>query len=244
MNRKNSILFVISLIAFLSAFTYIFYRWAKSDFRSSPSIEAQLKKDLPETKNLSTQSQVAGSATTNQNTANSATQQNQASQNTGQESQLDTASRKDPLPGDANPQNTSEETKPEKKTFSDNDLKISFDYEGDLQTSKGINSLTVSNSGTSWKMKFYDNKKKEDIETWFKNRYKASDNPSCTFAGSDIKAGSLVSKLVKAGTSSDKCEDGGDFFAGSDNSRIMKVEKDKETADNINKVLANFKFLD
>lgn len=254
MNRKQSLIFIFFLVIFLVVFTTLFALWAIDAVKNSPPIEAELNKASSDNNSsgLVPQSQVAGSATAARTATNNLSQQPTPTEPAPSPTNPpDTTSESSPLPdsGATNPQTDTansgvDSTAPDTKTFTSDTLKISFDYPGDLNISKGINSLTITNGKISWKMKFYDDKKKEDIQTWFKDHYNTSNNPSCTFTDSVIKFDSLVSKLVKADSDTSKCDDGGSFAASSDNSRVVKVEQGKETTDNINKVLTSFKFLD
>jgi hypothetical protein len=241
MNKKNSILFATLLVVLIGIFSVVFFLWFRSDFKNSPTIESQLKKELAKDGSavpLSAQSTAKGTQGATQPQASSQTQS--AMSSSSEEMPIATA---EDGSGDDPVETVSDETdEKDKKTYSNSDLGVSFDYSDDLKISEGTNSLTVKNGDVSWKLKFFKNDKMEDIETWYKGHYDAKDNPSCVFETALVKAGSYETKLAKAGLEGEKCEDSGNYALSPDKTKVVKVDPGKESVENINKVLANFKF--
>lgn len=258
MNKKQSIIFFFSLGTLLIVFAAFFVFWIVDDVKNSPSIEAEMGNKLPDKTSLgiASTSQVAGSAAAAGTVTNNLPQQAEPNNPTSSPaSQMDTTSESNPLPdsGTTNPQtNTASSdagsTAPDRKTYTSDALKISFDYANDLKFVEGTNLLTITGGEAGWKIRFFDDSKKQDIQAWFNGHYNIKDDPNCAFNDGTIKVGTYTSKSVVVGSSSNagsspKCDDAGNYAVSSDSSRIVKVEKNKETTDNINKMLTNFKFL-
>lgn len=130
-----------------------------------------------------------------------------------------------------------------KKTFTSSKFNVSFDYTDNLKITEGDNVIVIARNDVSWKIKFYTNSKKNTLETWYKGHFDEKTNANCSFEGATIKVGSYDSTLVKAGSGDGKCENGGNFAVSTDKSKVVKVDVGDETQENINNVLASFKFL-
>lgn len=239
MTRKNSFLLLLGFIVFVAIFSGVFYSWVKEDFNSD-TINDQLKADLAKNP---IKSGLAANDNQSVDAANASSQQkippppNQTPPTTDsgepKEKEADTSSN--------SPEEKKEE--PEKKTFTSEALKVSFDYTDELKIEESGDYLSINKEDISWKLKVYKNDKKEDLSTWFKKHFNEKDNPNCNFTDATIKFGSYESKLVKANSDSEKCESGGNFAISTDKSKVIKADIGKETTDNVNKILSNFKFL-
>lgn len=233
MNRKQGILFVVTLVILIGGFAFWFARMAKYESQNNSILEEKIRaaneKDRSAQSLLESQKQAQTQA--------------QAQAQSQPQTQDAVSPENSPIndPADSVPEENPEENK-EKKEFTSEALKISLKYDADenLKISEETNLLTVSKEGKKWKIRFYEDKKKQDFESWYNDHYGNKDNPGCVYNEGAIKSGDYESKSVVSG--SEKCEDGGNFIISADKSRKIKIYKEKETEENINKILEGFKF--
>jgi len=143
-----------------------------------------------------------------------------------------------------NEENSAENNTTDKNNYQNEDLGISFDYPKEYAVVfDGNRIVTISKGDISWKIRFYEDKDKSDIQTWFGNKFSKEDNLDCSFMDPEIKAGTYEGKLVKSGIDKGKCADEGSYAINSDKTKIVKISLGKETKENINKILESFKFI-
>jgi hypothetical protein len=137
-----------------------------------------------------------------------------------------------------------EEKKEENKKFESKNLGFSLEYPEGVVVAEAGDTVTVTKDSLSWKIKIYDNKNKKDFQAWYTDHFNIKDAVKCSFIEGTVKVGSYESKQVKAANENDKCEGDGNFAINADKSKVVKVELGKETTENVNKILTNFKFND
>ena len=74
------------------------------------------------------------------------------------------------------------------------------------------------------------------------DHFNIDDITKCSFTDGIIKVGAYTSNLVKPSSDSNKCDGDGNYAINTDKSKVVKIELGKETAENVNKILASFKF--
>jgi hypothetical protein len=234
--------FMAVFVFMVIVFVWIGFNWVKSD-ANLKSVEEILKNDLLKNpvKSVPLSNSQNTNASQNQTAQTSQTAQNVAQTST---SQSDSAVKTDDANtnvGATTPENNNT------KKFESAALKVSFDYPAGMTVSEGYRLLTLLNSGTSnafWKIRFYENKNKKELKSWYLSHFEIKNESDCTFADATIKAGTYESKLVKVASETVKCDGEGSYAINTDKSRIIRIETGKEMEENINKILTSFKFID
>jgi len=131
----------------------------------------------------------------------------------------------------------------EPKIFTGQNNSFSVSLPEGASASESLDVITISQNGKTWKIKFFSNNNKKSLSDWLIGKYDGAENNGCMVESSTIKIASYETKLLKSGSSSKKCEAGGSYAISSDSARIIKIEKNQETEDNINAILSSFKFL-
>lgn len=240
--RDRSFYFVLAFVTCIVIFVFLGWRWAMKD-NSTKTLEDNFKAELlrnpvkiaiPSASNQESQS--------TQSSASSQMMQGSASN----EAQLN----QDPATNLAGtqPQNippdTAETESTETKKFESTALKVNFDYPQDVSVSESGKIITITKADISWRIRFYDNKDKKDFQSWYTEHFDIKDVTKCTFTDATIKVGLYESKLVKPATGKDKCDGDGNYATSTDKSKVVKVELGKEMAENANKILTSFKFVE
>lgn len=234
---KKHFIYAIIFIFCIVIFAWIITSWVRKD-ANSYSVEDKLKDEL-----------LKNPLKTNNLSQNSA--QSQASASTASQTSQNKAPVQNLQETESANSSISQEESPDADTktedinkFESTDLKASFEYPKDVTVSESDNFITVSKGDASWKMRFYDNKNKKEFNEWYLDHYEIKNSANCTFTDAIIKVGSHESKLVKSSSESNRCDGNGNFAISSNKSRIIKIEIGKETAENVNKILTSFKFLE
>jgi hypothetical protein len=141
-------------------------------------------------------------------------------------------------------ENSADSANADQNSYKNETLGISFNYPKDCAVAlESSNILNISKGDVYWKIRFYEDKNKEDIQNWFGNNFDKNKNAGCAFLDPVIKVGTYDGKLVQVGTAGGKCLNDGNFAVNSDKTKVVKINAYKETQDNINKILTSFKFL-
>lgn len=223
-----TVVFVLLVIIFI-----VFWANLEKQNSNSKSVEENLKAELLKNP-VQSFSSSSSQSTQNSQVTNNAVQTN-TSQSEIANSDLNVNSENSDI-GNTTPADNGT------KKFESSTLNASFDYPKDAVVSEGANLITIAKNSISWKIKFYDNKNKKDFQTWYADHFNIKTATDCSFTDATIKIGSYTSNLVKASSDSVKCDGDGNYAINTDKSKVVKIETGKETADNINKILASFKF--
>jgi len=231
MGKKGRLIFGILILVLVPAFAFVIWKETENDGENY--LEKELnKKTLPSifpAQNAAAQPKVQNKIEP-QNIPNPAPPENPT------ETKNEETPKKEADPA----KNNSEDV----NNYKNDNLGISFDYSKEYAVAfDGNKTITISKGNVSWKIRFYDNKNKEDIQVWFGNKFDKGDNLDCSFADPEIKAGAYEGKLVKPVTDAGKCADAGNYAINSDKNKVIKISEGKETKENINKILESFKFL-
>lgn len=236
--KKYRSYLAITFVFLIAVFVLLGIFWVKSN-ESGETVEKNLKDQLMKDPVKSTG--LANTQTSNsaQSQANSQTRQTVQSQSGVSEEASVAADTED-----SSADETEETQEDDTQKFESSVLKVSFDYPIDALVSEGENLITLTQDGKSWKIRFYDNKNKKEFETWYKSHFDIETESDCSFTDPTVKVGSYTSKLVEAGSGDVECDGAGNYAMSSDKSRVVRVDLGKETAENANKILESFKFVD
>jgi hypothetical protein len=222
---------LIYFLIFVAIMVFFIWMWSGFFKDNEPDFKKDFEKDfLPNNSVANTSSQsnsaaLQASKTTQQVTNPTSSQNSQASQLT--ENNLKT-----------------EEKKEENKIFESKNLGFSLEYPEGVAITESGDIVTISKDSISWKIKSYNNKNKKDFQAWYTDHFNIKDSAKCLFVDGSVKVGIYGSKQVKPSSADNKCEGDGDYATNPDKSRVVKVELGKETEENVNKILINFKFID
>lgn len=159
-----------------------------------------------------------------------------------------------PAPTDVTDVSQNPEAKPEEdqsqKTDSEADLEVYKDtednyelkYSQDVSVSKNGDYLVVSQGDNPWRIKVYSNNKKRGLQDWFDKNFSEKERLNCTFSASDVKIGNYETEYASPGSGDTACAEDGYYALNSDKTKVVRVKIGKETVDNVNKILATFKF--
>jgi len=240
--KDRSSYFVLAFVVCI--FIFSGWRWVMKD-NDTKTVENNLKAELlknPVKTNIPSASDQTAAQSASQASASSQMAQNPSMDATQPGQNPDAA-----MP-ETQPENITANTAPtesaENKKFESTKLKISFDYPKEVTVAESDKLITLTKPDISWKIRFYDNKNKKEFQSWYTSHFDIKTEADCIFSDGTVKVGSYTSKLVKASSDSVKCDGDGNYAINTDKSTVVKVELGKETAENANKILTSFKFIE
>jgi hypothetical protein len=241
MGNRGRLIFGILIIVLVPVFA--FGIWKEVENSSQKDLEENLNKKIPQNA-LTFQNASQANNQAKNKTAPVTPQSKAGTPNTQKVAAAEDAAENKSEEAAKNEENSTEKEDAEKNNYENKELGISFEYPKEYSVvSDGNKVITVSKGNISWKIRFYDDKNKEDIQIWFGNKFNKKDNLDCTFIEPEIKAGMYEGKLVKSGIDEGKCDDEGNYTISSDKAKIIRIYEGEETKENINKILESFKFL-
>jgi len=226
MNRKNSIIFIIVIVVLIPSFGWLIW----NEFgRVENDFQKQIESSVP--KNYS----ASGKAIPPQPQATS---------------NASVPSDKTPAPVEETPMEKLESEGEEKKTdatqdwktYQDTKDKFEFKYPPAAQVSDNGDFIAISQEDKTWKIRIYNNKKKEELEAWFNGYFDEKERVNCAFSESTVKVGTYETKYINPNSKETACELDGYYSANTEKTKVVKVKIGKETAENVNKILETFKF--
>ena len=144
------------------------------------------------------------------------------------------------------PDANSEMAKPDDATanwqiYSDNGFE--FKYPTDATAVASGDLIRVTQADKTWKMRKYSNKDKAELSAWYLAAFSDTERKNCSLASdSTLKAGSYAMQYANPNSGTTECNKAGYFFISTDKKYVIRVELGEETAENVNKILATFKF--
>lgn len=129
------------------------------------------------------------------------------------------------------------------KTYVDSKNKFELKYPNDVKIVPSEDLIRVSQNDRTWKFRMFSNKDKVDLQAWYEDIFSEKERKNCTFSESTLKVGSYETKYVNPNSGETECGKAGYFSISSDKEKIVRVEIGEETIENVNKLLATFKFL-
>jgi hypothetical protein len=160
-----------------------------------------------------------------------------------------TESAQAPTPSDSAKTPESETEKPKDETadwqtFAGGNSKFEFKYPADASVVPSGDLIRVSQKEKTWKMRLFSNKDKSDLSSWYTEEFSEKERKNCTLSDSGtLKVGSYETKYVNPNSGDLECTKAGYFSISSDKKNVIRLEIGDETVENVNKILATFKFL-
>jgi len=130
------------------------------------------------------------------------------------------------------------------KTYADEKNRFEFKYSDSTTVVPNGDLIRVSQSDKTWKFRVYSNKDKTDLQAWYNAEFSEKERTNCTLTDSTLKVGSYETKYVNPNSGATACGKAGYFSLGTDKKNVIRVELGEETVENVNKILATFKFKD
>lgn len=237
MSSKNSLIFLVALIAIIASASAVMI-WQEKNSTGDKAFLDKLKKDVPESTsatsaNTDNNASVAGRATPSPDVSSSQSLANATNSPTGNNAN-DTPTE--------NIQTQPKDETADWKTYSNSTDNFEFKYPTDTSVSDSGDFITVSKDNKPWKIRIYNNKKKDNLETWYNNYFDEKERLNCTFSDSGVKVGSYETKYVNPNSGDTACAEDGYYALSSDKTKVVRVKIGKETVENVNKILETFKF--
>ncbi|OGI29394.1 MAG: hypothetical protein A2288_02315 [Candidatus Moranbacteria bacterium RIFOXYA12_FULL_44_15] len=148
---------------------------------------------------------------------------------------------------DVDPAIKNEEASDEKadwKTYKSEKDKFEFKYPDGASVTDGGNFTAVSQNGKVWRIRVYDNKDKADLQAWFDGYFSEKERKNCSFGDSAVKIGTYETKYANPNSGETACGQDGYYAVNSEKTKVAKIKIGGETAENANKILETFKFVD
>jgi len=234
MSRNTSIFLVVGFLAGGMIFGFVFWH-------AQNGAGDELRESLEKAKVASTAPATVAGANTQ------ATQSGGATAAGAQNAAQPTAGASATAPESQTESKSAEEEKPKDETadwetFKDEKNNFEFKHPTDLTVISSGDIITLSKEATSWKIRLYANKKNLDLSSWYTAYFSEKERQNCVLSDSSVKVGSYETKYANPNTDPTKCERDGYFATGGDKKIVLKINLDKETVENANKILATFKF--
>jgi hypothetical protein len=237
MTRNKSIFLVGIFFLIVIIFGAVF--WQMFNQNNNEAFD-KIKK---ETKASLTKTQIDPSAQQNATAANTSAG---ATPETGAETPTDTQASA-PEEAMKTPESKTEESKDETtdwQTYAEGNNKFEFKYPTDASVTPSGSLIRVSQKEKTWKMRLFSNKDKSDLSTWYTEEFSEKERKNCTLSDSGtLKVGSYETKYVNPNSGDLECTKAGYFSISSDKKSVIRLEIGDETVENVNKILATFKFL-
>jgi hypothetical protein len=129
------------------------------------------------------------------------------------------------------------------KIYSDSKNKFELKYPETVSVVPSGDLIRVSQNNKTWKFRFFSNKGKADLQVWYDKAFSEKERKNCVFSESILKVGSYETKYVNPNSGETECGKAGYFAISSDKESLVRAEIGEETVENVNKILATFKFL-
>jgi hypothetical protein len=238
MTRKSSVIFIISIIFLISIFGWGIWKEINSggnDFQKE--LENSIAKNYLMPGSGSPVSSQTNSAPNPPKPSASPDRGNSANELNPESSSAET-SEDEVVSGDL------EDKTKDWKVFKEEKDGFEFKYPSSTDVADNGDSVVISQDGKPWRIKIYNDKKKEELEAWFNSYFDEKERKGCAFTESDIQVGTYVTKQLKPGSDPEICQQDGYYAANSEKTKVVKIRIGKETVENVNNILATFKFID
>ncbi len=129
------------------------------------------------------------------------------------------------------------------KTYKDDKNSFEFKYPLDASVSADSGVIKVTQGDIFWRMRFYDDATGLDLQSWYLDYFSEKERRNCTLSDtSTVKVGTYETKYANPNFGNALCSRDGYFSIDENKKKVVRIFPDKETTDNINKILATFKF--
>jgi hypothetical protein len=128
------------------------------------------------------------------------------------------------------------------KKFRSEKNKYEFKYPKDTTVNGDEDLMALEKEKKIWRIRIYENKKKTDLEIWYNGYFTEKERLNCASGSSSLKIGTYDTKFYDPKTEPNICKTDGHWAISPDKSKVVKVSVGEETVENINKILATFKF--
>lgn len=154
-----------------------------------------------------------------------------------------TPSQNSPLPTEEKTNSSVNDETANWKEYKDEKNKLSFKYPPEITiSSEGNELIFYKEKENMWKLRIYENKQKLNLQDWYMAYFSEKERKNCTLIDSTVKIASYETKYVNHGIDPTICNRDGYFSVGENKTIVLKINLEKETIENINKILATVKF--
>jgi hypothetical protein len=239
MSRNASI---AMLVIFLTASAVFFSIFWKMESGSGDELQKNLEKNNVATPNTSTVQSTKSAINSSNNNANNTTATPSTEQANGQESPASSSGTANSVASDAN-SSVAQDNTADWKAYKDTNNNFEFKYPSDASVSSDGNIIKVTQGDVFWRMRFYGDASGLDLQNWYLNYFSDKERRNCTLSDTTtIKVGTYETKYANPNFGNALCLRDGYFSIDESKKNIVRIFPDKETTDNMNKVLATFKF--
>ena len=128
------------------------------------------------------------------------------------------------------------------KTYKDDKNSFEFKYPSDVSVSTDGDMIKVAQKDAFWRMRLYDDTTGLDLQGWYLDYFSEKERRNCTLSDtSTIKVGTYETKYANPNFGNALCVRDGYFSIDESKKTVVRIFPDKETTDNINKILATVK---
>lgn len=128
------------------------------------------------------------------------------------------------------------------KVYKDEKNNFEFKHPSEATVSLNGDIITISRGESIWKIRTYKNEKNLDLQGWYNDYFSEKEKKNCVLTSSTLKVANFEAKYANPNSGLTVCDKAGYFSAGSGRKIVLKINLDKESVENANKILATFKF--
>jgi hypothetical protein len=128
------------------------------------------------------------------------------------------------------------------KVYKDEKNKFEFKYPSEATVSSNGDGITISRGDIAWKIRVYKDDKNLDLQSWYIDYFSEKERKNCVLSSSTLKVANYETEYVNPNSGLLVCERDGYFSIDGNRKTVLKINLDKESVENVNKILATFKF--